>query len=404
MFLSMKAAGLLRSDKPRWVPFVRIMAAVLCLLAGVFTVLPAQAQGIETLKSKKIPRFDTLSEEQFLKDTVEYREKPYNDAYLDYMIRLPRDWKKGAEEWESIKNPKETGTKETQLLSRRVLGKITKYYGSPRLDATSYLEINALELDYEITTKNWMLHHIYNRGFTLEGLEEINERRVEVLYVLVQDHIPYVVRTVAEINGLRMVLVSYYVPEQYWEEEKAMQEKVVGSFKFTDPEKVRIELTRTYPFLDLLRFDYPASWKLIAPNIYSMDGMDVRLINAFDTVTMNGQIDVHIFSTELDTTLAQEVGFLRDELSESGLNIGKLLEIPDSYKIQSHMTFSRVEVYDAEFDKSKNLFPQEYWLALMAEDRFYYIVTMLTPSRSSDFYIWARNSEAFQMVVETMRP
>lgn len=40
----------------------------------------------------------------------------------------------------------------------------------------------------------------------------------------------------------------------------------------------------------------------------------------------------------------------------------------------------------------------------MVEDRYYYIVTMLTPGRKADFYTWALNTETFGSVIQSLMP
>jgi hypothetical protein len=39
----------------------------------------------------------------------------------------------------------------------------------------------------------------------------------------------------------------------------------------------------------------------------------------------------------------------------------------------------------------------------MIEDRYYYIVSMITPGRNTEFVRWARNIEAYREVIESFR-
>ena len=200
-----------------------------------------------------------------------------------------------------------------------------------------------------------------------------------------------------------MVLAMYYVPENRWQAEKVLQANSLASFRFLTPETVKVEETRTYAFLDLLRFDYPASWRLLAPNIYSIEAMDAKIVSSQGDSILDGEVDVHVVSTELDTTLAEQVKTVQKSVEDKGLVIGRLIEQPDDYKIQDDIYFSRIEIYQAN-DKDKQLLDYEYWIGVLMEDRYFYIITMLTPSRNTDFYLWARNSEAFKTVVQSLRP
>jgi hypothetical protein len=132
--------------------------------------------------------------------------------------------------------------------------------------------------------------------------------------------------------------------------------------------------------------------------------MDAKLISTQDKKTVSGEIDLRIISTELDTSLAEEVGYLKEDIQERGLKIGSLIEVLDGdFTFKDHILYNRVEVYEAK-DESRKIQDHEMWLAVLVEDRYYYIITMLTPGRNSDFYTWAKNSEAFQVVVESLRP
>jgi hypothetical protein len=372
-----------------------ILGLTLCLMLAPVQV---RAQALDLTKIPPMPEFP-MSDADFNAKTKEFAETPYGDQYLAYTVRLPSDWKK-----------LEGESAQAMDTSKNLLGDISRYYGPASMDARSSFVIQATELGYEITAKNWFINYVLSHGYTLQGLKVISEKRVEALYILLDKDTSYIVRAVGEINGSRMILAMYYVPEMRWNDdpkthvpgEKVLQQKCIQSFKFDSPEKARVESTRTYAFLDLLRFDYPSSWRLQAPNIYSIESMTAKIVNAGDNSTLNGQIDVHVVSTELDTTLPEEIKNVQKSLDEKGLVIGKLIEQPKEYKFHDHIYYNRVEVYQAN-DKNKQLVDYEYWIAVMIENRYYYIVTMLTPSRNSDFYIWARNSEAFRTVVESMR-
>lgn len=371
------------------------------------------AQTIDKNIIKVVPHYlDEMSDVDFLAQTQPVSEEPLGDKFLSFQMRMPLGWTKAStveqdkaflkyDDDDSNKQKKDAQT----ALSARILGVVTKYYGPTRIDYVDFFQIEAMNLDYELSVRNWFLNYVFTRGFTLQGMERTGEDSLEAQYVTLVGDTAYVFRVRAQANGPRVVLVTYAVPEQYWEKERAMQERVVNSFKFVSPEKTLNEHTRTYAFLDLLRFDYPASgWRLIAPNIYSAEGMDAKLVSTQDKKTVSGEIDMRIISTELDTSLAEEVGYLKEDIQERGLTIGNLIEVLDKdYKFGDHILYNRVEIYEAK-DASRKIQDHEMWLAVLVEDRYYYIVTMLTPSRNSDFYTWAKNNEAFQVVIESLRP
>lgn len=438
----------------------------LCFLfAGLVFTGPALTQAIDLNKINKIPRYSTMTPEEFVSKTKLFTEVPQGDKFLEYSIRLPEGWQRlGLNEEERAavidedldksapSNPHDiSNLRDQQILEEKnnvsrefmedsemmlmgenkdetmvsprykksskgkrdnekissdnasLLGPVAKYIGPANLLASARLEIFAMQLKHDITTRNWFLNFIISHNYTLLGMEQINDNRVDAEYVLLEKGISYIVRTAAISNGSRMVLVSYYVPEQLWEKQKAFQEMSVDSFKFLQPDIAQINDKRTHGFLDLVRFDYPAAWKLIAPNVYSIENMTAKLIYSMDAKTLDGEIDINLISTELDTNLMKEVEYLRQDLKKKGLDIGEALDTNNTYKFDERITFSRVEAYAVSGDK-KEYIDYEFWLAIMVEDRYYYIVTMLTPGRQANFYTWARNTESFGGIIQSMVP
>lgn len=360
----------------------------------------AQDDQYDTMKIPPLPDFlETLPDEQFTEQSDMFEETPSGDKYLAYKLRLPKGWSRASAGLQYKKAEIEEAG-----MSQRVLGMIAKYYGPGRIDAVSRFEIEAVQLEHEVTAKNWFVHEILARGYSLEGLEVYSDRRVEALYVLVEKDSAFVVRAIAEINGPRMVVVSYYVPEGRWKEEQAMQQQAVQSFSFLSPEITKIEMTRTYSFLDLVSFEYPASWRLMAPNIYTIDDMEAKLFYSPEEKTLGGQIDVMVVSSEYEGVLEEQLAHVRKKIGEMGLVPGDLIEKrDDQYTFKPHILFSTVETYQI-MDKDDSIIDHEYWLAIMEEDRYYYVITMLTPGRKGEFYNWARNGEAFKTVVESIGP
>lgn len=371
-------------------------------LIVIFSVLPAGrrvvAQPMDVRVIQELASYkNEMSDAAFAEQTESVVQTPKGDKFLAYEVKIPKGWKKHDENG--------VGDDDDDGLSRRVLGNVVRYYGPVRVDmpVPSRFEIQALELQYGMNARNWFLNHVMTSGFTLQGMKTVSDREVESQYVLIEGTDAFSVRTRAIINGSRMLLVSFYVPDSHWKKERALQERVVESFRFTSPEKSKVELTHTYTFLDLARFDYPDSWRLLTPNIYSTEGMDAKLLSSTNEKTLSGEINIHIVSTSLETTLSQEVQYVKNELKETGFSVGELIEVPTAYKFDGSIYFSRVEVYKTTEDKKMHT-DHEFWIAVMAEDRYYYIVTMLSPGRASDFYTWARNTEAFKTVAESVRP
>lgn len=377
-------------------------AMLLFLLAfGLIPPVAAQQEHIDMTKIQEIPDYGKeLPTDKFMEQTELYEEHPQGDKYIAYRIRLPKGWYKAPS---SVVMEYKKEEIQKANLNQRILGQIAKYYGPSRIDALSRFEIHAQALDYEVTAKNWFMQEILTRGYVLEGIKVISDKRVEAQYVMVEKDTAFVVRAAAEINGPRMIVASYFVPDTYWEKERAIQQRAIESFEFVTPEKSKIEMTRSYAFLDLLSFDYPASWRLIAPNIYSIEGMEAKLLHSVDSKTLSGEIHLSILSTEFETALQDELNFLKQDIAGRGLVLAELLDTKKDYKLPDHVHYNHTEIYKA-YDSTDKVLEHEYWVSVMEEDRYFYVITMLTPGRGSEFYTWARNAEAFQTVVESFKP
>lgn len=349
---------------------------------------------------QSVPQYE-ISKEDFEARTRPFADTPEGYATMAYTMRIPKDWEQVKSREKEKEGPYGDGGDAGAVTS--ILSEVVRFYGPSLLDSRTYFSMTVLRLPQQISARNWILNYAQQNSYPLQYMTVLSDKKVEILYVLVEGDTSYVVRALFEINGSMATLLTYAVPEPKWMEERPVQDYVLRSFKFNEYQERQVEERRTYAFLDLLRFDYPVSWKLMAPNIYSIEAMDAKIVNAFDEKNIRGEIDVHVVSTELDTTLAEEVQQLQKVFEKRGLVIGKLIDQPSSYKMHENIHFSRIEVYEAN-NAARTLIDHEYWVGILIEDRYFYIVTMLTPARKIDFYTWATNKEAFETVISSLRP
>jgi len=380
--------------------FIKVLVLLL-MIAGMPQSARAQQEHMDMTKIQEIPDYGAeMPNEEFLARSELYEEFPQGDRFIAYKVRLPKGWFKAPS---SVAQEFKKDEMQKANLSQRILGLIAKFYGPGRIDELSRFEIQAQSLEYEVTAKNWFMQEVLTRGYVLEGIKVISDKRVEAQYVTVEKDTAFVVRSAAEINGPRMIVASYYVPDAHWEAERVFQQRAIESFQFVTPEKSKIEMTRRHAFLDLLSFEYPASWRLTAPQVYSVEGMEASLVNSIDEKTLAGEIHISILSTEYESALQDELSFLKQEITNRGLKLGDLLETRKEYTLPTHIHYNHTEVYKA-FDEDEKVLGHEYWVGVLEEDRYFYVVTMLTPARDSEFYTWARNAEAYQTVVQSFEP
>jgi hypothetical protein len=365
---------------------IRFLVVAFMLLFMMPAVV--QAQGIDLDKIPETPKYE-IPQAEFEAKTDLIKAVPFGDKFLAHEMRIPKNWKK-------VELEVEGGS------TQRILGDAAKFIGPTLLDSPSYFVLRAANIDYDMTVRNWFINFVLTNGYVLQAMRETSDHRIDALFVMVERDVSYLVRAAVKFNGSRIVIAMYFLPETRWQEERAMQSMVMDSFVFTEPAPRIGEERESYAFLDLIRFDFPRSWRLEAPNIFSTESMDAKLINTKDEKTLNGEIRISVVSTEADTTLADEIKNTQNSLSERSMAIGEMLPLVQDYKLYDHFTFSRIESYKVNSTASRML-DYEYWIGVMVEDRYFYIVTLLTPSRNADFSVWARNIEAFRIVLQTMR-
>lgn len=426
---------------------VKGMVVLLAVFAfGTLTAQTAYSQLVDLDKLKKVPRTNTMTQQQFEEQSILFTEVPKGDKSLEYSIRLPKGWQKGGsgavlvldtssqkktepsskydishlrdtkieEEKKKQKDDREKAAKAAEEASStqeqseegdsNFLGPVAKYAGpASNLDSFSSFDILSMQMTQDLTVRNWFLNYLLTKKYTILGLEVIDPQRVEAFFVYLDKGTTFYVRSVAIANGSRMILASYQVPEVYWEKEKELQQRSIDSFHFFQAQSSNFGVKKTFGFMDIAKFKYPSTWKLIAPNVFSMDAMKAKLMYSADAISLDGEIDINLVSTELDTTLIKEVESVRKTLESRNIKIGELLETKTGYNFGKAITFHRVEVYNIKKEGNTAL-GYEYWLAVMVENRYYYIVTMITPDRDHDFYKWSHNSETFGEVIESLMP
>lgn len=371
---------------------MKLFQFVLVLL--VCLAMPVQAANVDMKNIKPLGKLPYLSQAEFEKATTVVRETPYQDDALSYEIRLPKDWL-------SVELPPEE--KPETDISKNLVGVLAKYASPAKLHRRSFVTIEAQGLSYEIGARNWFLNYLENTGYTLEaiGQEAPDHSSITAVYIMVEGDISYAVRVKTFINGPRIVIARYFVPVELFKADQVMQGQSIDSFKLTGKRLDQIEKRETYGFLDQAYFDYPVSWKISAPNVVTIERMRAMIYRPGPNNSMQGQINIYLTSRFIDTTLNDELKSYIDKLNVPGYKIGKKIE---TLNLLTHddMEFSKTEAYEFVADKT-HMHPYELWATLMQSEGFYYIVTMMSPGRDIDFYQWARNVRAYEVVVGNIR-
>ena len=229
--------------------------------------------------------------------------------------------------------------------------------------------------------------------------------------MLIEDSISYAVRSIARINGKNVLFAQHFVPIERWHDEKVIQAMMLQSFQAKTKIEADVEKMTQYQFLDLAEFEYPESWVLKSLPIRSIDRMRVELLKTStlsneygkEQKRLDGQIDVALVSIYASDTLEDEVERFRELLAEKDLIMGDVIETRDDFLFGDKYDFVDTQVYRVS-GKSERLLEHELWLTIMSRGDYYYFVSLFTPSRDNDYFLWARNTETYKVIVGTIKP
>ncbi len=217
-----------------------------------------------------------------------------------------------------------------------------------------------------------------------------------------------VVRGRAVINGSTLSIIRYYLPQENQKEDEALQAQVVNSYTMLSPSKEGIEPQEKYGFLDQSYFNYPASWDLKDKSILSIERMSALLSQVSrreakdDELFLDGHIKINVISKLLKTTLDEEIATFRDELIIPGYTLGKMIE-KVNYNYNRDIKSGKAQIYELQPSDPVKMSPYEFLVTVMEGEEYYYIISMVTPSRDQDFLTWAQNIEAARTVIESTR-
>ncbi len=336
------------------------------------------------------------------------KEKPSDDEYSGYRLFVPKSWEEAPEF--IIRNTVNT--------DGYILGEVAKYYSNPNDTAKSTITIEAIELEHNISARNWLLKHILDYGYVLEGIDEKNWNRAEALGVMYNDGgIDYKDRVVAQINGKRIILFKYSSPLFIWEQEKQFQSTVAKSFRILNFAKSFQEDMLTYDVTGYAEFQYPANWSLGNLNQNDFDRPSIKLINLDDygdDADRDGQKDQRQSSKGLmniqivlydntGTSITDEIEVQKNIAESIGIRPGKKLTHDVEITFPNLTEINRLDIYEGVSIEENN--PNyEIWVAYMKNEEAYYFVTMMTPTRGSRYFAWTENKSAFEAVVSSLEP
>ncbi|MGH1455468.1 MAG: hypothetical protein ACRBDI_01695 [Alphaproteobacteria bacterium] len=386
---------------------VRFFAMILffSLFFTPLTLFSAKADEIGIFERFKKPmmKVPELSQEDFIAASSPIKDKPYDQESLAYSMRIPKDW--------TVSGAKSSSN---FMLSEKLFLELDSFFGPPSAFGRSRIEIQALNMEKNLTVEQWYLMYILESGLTTEGFVAHNENKVEALMVVMEGDFSYYLRTLVVKNENKIIMVKYFVPVNFMQKEASIQEAVIGSFEITNPLPPQEITSEIYRFLDVAELKSPSGWKIYSSPMRSVDYMDISMVNLEEvrtktnsadkvSVSSNGKIDITLVSTSEKQTLIDEIAAYKKKIELSGVLIGKKTEGYGDFIYNKDMDFALTEVY-LGVDSTNNQTEYEFWFSVFVGGNYYYFIMLLTPSRNENFSIWADNIQNYKFIVSSLKP
>ncbi|MCB9973628.1 MAG: hypothetical protein H6854_03595 [Rhodospirillales bacterium] len=362
----------------------------------------------------KMPEIPYLSKDEIVNQMSFIEElKPSGDEYSGYKIFVPKSWKKITDNL--LRNQTDTGV---------IYGDIATFISNVADPAASSVKIEALELEHNISAKNWIAKYFLDFGYMLEGIQEDSWSRAEALGVIYEEgKVDYRERVVVYINGQRVIMMRYASPLFRWDQEKQYQATVAKSFQLTKTDPVKLNKTTDYSLIGYADLSYPSSWEVQAANQKDYDRPYVRFVNPEETapaleqflnsdankkkeIKSKGLIWVQaVIYENTNTSIAEEIERQKETAQKLQMEIVKKYGVINNISIPfpKGMSLTQLDIYQVKNTAQKSN-TYELWVATMKNDFAYFFVTMITPSKDSRYFAWVENKSAFEGVVSSIVP
>ena len=340
-----------------------------------------------------LPDFKIKDEETFQKYTVEMHEVPFNETTLSYRLRLPETWEKRTQHME-----------QGVQLHKRLMSHITTFIAPPLADVRPSMTIQAKNLEHEIDAGHWLRHYLLLNGFTLSGdVESKDMRNATAHFVYVSDQTAYTGYARAIFHGNMVTLARLDVPQRFMKHYSVLQKHAVDKLTLVFPQSGTIEEWRRDNLGgELLELQYPSSWERTRTR-YNEDGIKIsfELHNKADENKVFGLMHFTAVKRSKDTDLPTEMEILKKNLEDYyGMYVKEVKSSQPSYG-PLEFDYIREEHYIVGFDSDRGITDQEMKLLVMADTKWYTIFYMMSPLEANDFYNWARNMRAYEIVKDS---
>lgn len=339
------------------------------------------------------PLFPIQDDDSFNAVAKSFHRMPLNDPQLEFDILLPKDWT--AEQTLQAQTASD--------LDRKILGDLA-YFKSPIMGTLqAIVTIQAVRLDREISAENWLKSYVLQNGYAIQGkIVPVNEKKANVNCISTSEGSSNYIYATAEINGNNAIIVRFESPLIIKDQLEFLRHKVVDSFRFILTGDRPIETQKNYALGEALKFNYPVSWTINDQDSHDPNNVSMQLFSQATGDQVTGMIRFIATKRNADTSFRKEVNKLRAYFDGFlNLDFKKLVSSDKMQNAPSRFLFSRYEVYQVAA-KKENAAIQELRLIALGDKDWYIFIFLLSPSDTENFYTWATNTQAFDIITRKL--
>lgn len=357
----------------------------------------------------KLPDGSAISRHELEQTTQVTQQVPFGDKEWEFRVRLPNNWVMS--EFARYGLPGEE--------KYAVLTNIARYFGPAIEDARPFLWVEVERQKRYMTAEAWARAYMIKRGIAPQAIQVNSTADVQVLYVDVRDFRTYAVRTLFRVVGDTMVLVSFGVPIQVYNEFKDMMAVSLGSFHILRPNDRQIEEIKDYRLLNVLKFQYYASW--LPRNEYSDSTLRPSIelhnpqpINNKSNELLQGLIMVNVWRKSDQFTHEANMRVIQDRLQELSMILRdpisetkdlplfngfiSIKQTPYVAQVNTYIRRDQFDIVKSEASKTQ----QEVWVTILDNDYYVAYLTMITPLQATNYVIWAQNMAAYDLLMKSI--
>lgn len=368
------------------------------IACAVLLALGASAMGVKLpgfggTAEQSLNRYPIQDEAGFVALTEVYHVEPPKAPSFTFDIKLPKDWE--------VEN---MTTDVSPDFSRRIIGEIARirspYYGIYRPEVV----VQTVELQHDMEAAKWLQHYTLSNSYILQGkVDALSTYRAQASYTYIKENTVMLVQIAVVMNGREAVLARFEMPLAFKEQMGFLQKRAIETFHLSAGDEKPVEEQKPFTLADVLKFNYPASWRPSPPDLRDMNRIGLQIVNKSPSGIFNGFIQVFIVARSEETNLLTEAERLRAYVKD--ILLLNITEMTGTRPMRVHdkFIFTRDETYRARSLREGNIAPQELRLAVLGTEDRYFLILMLSPEESKDLYNWARNQRSFDLILGSMQ-